>query len=313
MLEHILNQCLYVAAGLALVLLPLYLFLLLFRWRRGRRSPISRDSLRGPGESRLPEIARIDDRVNDLIIAICFIPIVAALVALGPALKQSALPGRDDYLSLMVLVAIFLPLPVLAIIRKLKFRADCRLGLDAALAVGRELNLAMRGGFHVFHDLPVESSHIDHVAVGPTGVFTVETKGRPKTQKDRKTGHATVLYTGEALYFPDNSKETGALTRVREQAASLANWLSGAVGEPVQVRSALALPGWYIERQQQDDLLLLFGQGRHYARSLKGDGREILSESLVNRIVQLLDARCREVDPKLKRAEDNNKNGESQA
>ena len=32
------------------------------------------------------------------------------------------------------------------------------------------------GGFHVFHDFAVGGHHVDHVVVGPTGIFSVETK-----------------------------------------------------------------------------------------------------------------------------------------
>ena len=32
------------------------------------------------------------------------------------------------------------------------------------------------GGFHVFHDFAVGGYHVDHVVVGPTGIFSVETK-----------------------------------------------------------------------------------------------------------------------------------------
>jgi len=31
-------------------------------------------------------------------------------------------------------------------------------------------------GYYVFHDFDVGSSHVDHVVIGPTGVFSVETK-----------------------------------------------------------------------------------------------------------------------------------------
>ena len=31
-------------------------------------------------------------------------------------------------------------------------------------------------GYHVFHDFDVGSHHVDHVVIGPTGVFSVETK-----------------------------------------------------------------------------------------------------------------------------------------
>lgn len=42
-------------------------------------------------------------------------------------------------------------------------------------------------GWHVFHDFPAGGHHVDHVVVGPTGVYAVETKnwrGRVTVEKD---------------------------------------------------------------------------------------------------------------------------------
>ena len=39
----------------------------------------------------------------------------------------------------------------------------------------------MRDGFAVFHDVPGDKAfNVDHVVIGPQGVFAVETKGRGK-------------------------------------------------------------------------------------------------------------------------------------
>lgn len=46
------------------------------------------------------------------------------------------------------------------------------------MAAAEEINQLMRQGFTTFHDVPAEPGfNIDHVIVGPTGVFAVETKG----------------------------------------------------------------------------------------------------------------------------------------
>ena len=46
--------------------------------------------------------------------------------------------------------------------------------------VGETINWLMKDGFDVFHDYPIDpngkSGNIDHIVVGPNGVFAIETK-----------------------------------------------------------------------------------------------------------------------------------------
>lgn len=252
--------------------------------------------MRGPGESLRKKIAQLDDQINDLILNLIFIPFVVPILLLGPSFVKGVQPPLVSLLVLIFLYVIFLPTPFFKFTRRIRERANYQLGLDAELAVGRELNLIMREGFYVFHDFPEKNNNIDHVVVGPSGVFAVETKGRAKPDKDRGKGDATVIYNGKALAFPDNTNETGYILQARRQAASLAKWLGSAVGESVKVRPVLALPGWFVERKKLDDLIILYGKSDNYARALSIKGQEILSESMIKRIAHQLDAKCRDVE-----------------
>ncbi len=295
-MERFLSPVVSFGFVMALVLGPGFFFVVWFRWRRrNKRSPICRDILRGPGESLRKELARLDEQINDQILDLVVIPIFAAVAVLFPAYIKGGIPGQADYLLFLIVYIIIFPIPLLRFTRKIRERAGYRLGLDAELAVGRELNLIMREGFYVFHDFPEDHNNIDHVVVGPSGVFAVETKGRAKPDKGRGGVDAKVTYNGEALYFPDSPKETAYIHQARKQAASLSKWLSRAVGESVKVKAALALPGWFVERKKADDLIILYGKSENYARTLKG--QEVLSETMIKRIVHQLEGKCRDVEP----------------
>jgi hypothetical protein len=243
------------------------------------------------------KIYQIDEQINDQSLFFIVVPICVAVITMGPSLYNGGNPTLANYILLIVFMALLLPVPFIKITRRLSERANYRLGLDAELAVGRELNFTMREGFYVFHDFPEEKNNIDHVVVGPYGIFAIETKGRAKPDRGRGAVDAKVIYDGTSLKFPDTVKDTAAITQARKQAATLSKWLGSAVGEPVKVRPALALPGWYVERKKPDDLLLLYGQAQHFAKALKGNGQEVLSESMIKRIVHQLDAKCRDVEP----------------
>jgi hypothetical protein len=274
---------------------------LLRRWfirkRFGRKNLLPREAPRGPGESLREKIARLDEKIKGNAAGVAIIPIWYAAFVLYPAARSGApvLSGAWKWpllLCLILLVFLFRRLS-----GNIEQRANYRLSLDAELAVGRELDQIMAHGFHVFHDFPEEGYNIAHVVAGKSGIFAVKSKGWPKSNKGGGLVDAKVLFTGDALYFPDNAKETAAVAQARKQAGSLAKWLSGAVGETVEVRPALALPGWFIERKQADDLLLLCGQSRHYAHILKGKGQGLLTEQLLERIVHQLDAKSRNPEP----------------
>jgi len=294
--ERFVSQMLYLVVAIVLAMGPLIIFALWFRWRRReKRSPICRHILRGPGESLREKIAQLNNQIDEQIVQIALTPAVLSGFVLGTIFVKGGNPTLSNYLTLILVLSVFLPIPLVKSARRLRVRANYQLGLDAELAVGRELNLIMREGFYVFHDFPEEHNNIDHVVVGQSGVFAVETKGRPKPDKGRGAVDAKVMYNGEALYFPDNAKETAAIHQARKQATTLSKWLSSAVGEPVKARPALALPGWFIERKKPDDLILLYGKSDNYARSLKGP--EVLSEDMIKRIVHQLDSKCRDVEP----------------
>ena len=63
----------------------------------------------------------------------------------------------------------------------------------------------------VYHDIPGNNFNIDHVVVGPNGVFAVETEGRSKPNRGRGQSDATVVYDGRSLTFPDSVKTEGKL------------------------------------------------------------------------------------------------------
>ncbi len=175
-----------------------------------------------------------------------------------------------------------------------KQRDNLRLGLDAELAVGQELDQLMCSGAVVFHDFPAEKFNIDHIVICPAGVFAVETKGRAKPIKNRGVKDAKVEFDGKTLRFPD-WVETKPLEQADRQARWLRAWLTSAVGNPVAVRPVLVLPGWYIDRKGRGDVVVLSGKEVHHI--LKMGRGEPLSEQDIQRIAHQVEQRCRNVAP----------------
>jgi hypothetical protein len=153
----------------------------------------------------------------------------------------------------------------------------------------------MRDGFWVYHDFPADEFNIDHVVIGKTGVFAVETKGRPKPIGNDGKANPEVLYDGETLQFP-TWKERKPVHQAELQAKWLEKFLSSAVGEPVPVHPVLAIPGWYITRQRQGGVPVINGKNPSGFFTKYGNGN--LSDKQQQQIVHHVGQRCKTVTPK---------------
>jgi len=280
------------AAVLALTLGPAYLILQLFRRAtRNRKSPLNIELLRSPGQSLREEIVDIS---IDIIGSLLMIPMVGLIMYSVIVTEQISSPERSHlllvYLGLIGGGGVCLCLGIKTY-RMLKQRNDLRLGYECELAVGQDLYELIRYGFRVFHDFPADSFNIDHIAIGPTGVFAIETKGRSK-QVNAEKENWKLSFDGETLRFPSWS-ESKPIEQARRQAVWLSKWIEAATGTPQQVVPVLAFPGWFISRTKPSDLRIYNGKGSYHLAK----GQRILPDDRIQAISYQLDNKCRDVKP----------------
>jgi hypothetical protein len=272
-------------------------------WRRrgqqsGKRSPLTQDLLRSPGESLREQLSDIGFDIS-FALGYSAMPLLLAYVVY---LSTWVFEAKEPSLVVIGTSAVLGIGGVVWLGRKLwialELRRNLTLGYEAEVAVGQELNQLGLSGFHAFHDFPARGAkefNIDHVLVGQAGVFAIETKGRAKPGDRTESAHWEVGYDGKALTFP-GWHETKPLEQAQRQAKWLSEWLSAAVGEPVSAQPVLALPGWFIRRTEPTGMLVLNAkQIRPYFQKAAGSAR--LSDQLMQRIVHQLDQRCRDIVP----------------
>ena len=280
----------------ALYVLGIFCFTYPFVWlqkrkNKGGKSPLSGHLLRSPGTS-------LQRRIEDLNLTImAYTAIFPTLPLLGYSLYLP-LNHAQKAMTLSALFILFFLFGVLLwfgfkVYRLMTERNNCRLELDAEMAVGQELNQLMADGCRVYHDFPAENFNIDHIVVGPTGVFAVETKGRIRAQKRKGKIDATVIYDGNLLQFPD-WYETEPLLQAQRQADWLRKWLTSAVGEVGYVQTVLALPGWYVVRKADRPIKVISGKE---AYSLAKPNGISLNAEMIERIAHQVEQRCRDVEP----------------
>jgi hypothetical protein len=106
-----------------------------------------------------------------------------------------------------------------------------RIGADGERAVGKKLD-RLPQAWHALHAVPVgtRGADIDHVLIGPGGVFTINTKNHPR-------GH--VRATAGAVYVA--GQPTKYVAKSRHEASRAADRLSAAAGSAVRVTPVLVI------------------------------------------------------------------------
>jgi hypothetical protein len=119
--------------------------------------------------------------------------------------------------------------------RMLDVKTDERawwIGAQGEEAVGARLHQLEAIGWHALHAVPVgeRGSDIDHVVVGPGGVFTINTKTHPGAN----------VWVGERAVMV-NGAHTDYLRNSRFEAKRTARLLAAAAGGPVHVQAVIAV------------------------------------------------------------------------
>lgn len=260
---------------------------------RSKRTPLTRDLLRSPGESLRQQIDEINIDIDSCLFASVFVPLsIYAII-----LTQLHFAKAHNPALVAALYGCFVLLSEGYVIVKLTKaftrRNQLRLGLDAEAAIGQELNQLMLDGYRVYHDFQADGFNIDHIIIGINGVFAIETKGKAKPKETGDKRNWTVIYDGQALQFP-NWTERNYLPQARRQADWLAKWLSSAVGETVPVKPALALTGWNTELKKPCDVIIFSGKNPPFSKI----GTDTpLTAKMIQSFAHQIEQKCRNVEP----------------
>lgn len=159
--------------------------------------------------------------------------------------------------------------------------------------MAEQLQALLAQGYRVFHDIPGDGEwNVDHVAVGPAGVFAIETKCRAKRRPTNELREQDAVFEGKKIQYPwgDDPK---AVEQARRNAQWLADMLSKATGERVTSLAIVALPGWWVTLKANSDVKVLSGKqvpGFILAEPLR------LADKRIQQIAYQLEQRCRDVE-----------------
>ena len=208
-----------------------------------RASPVPGRLLRLAGQSlRVKAERQFDDFVPYLMIVfgfwiVCLVEWTQKIVGERPT------PGFWMFLSLLVTcyggVRAFRLYPQLR---------SAGLGKQRGRRVAEMLDRIRSKGFVVFDDLPGKGSNIDHLVIGPTGIYAMEVNAWSAI------GSRTIDYQNEhEVVLGGRITDGRVLRRVRDSALAVHSQLKEQLHENHSVKPLLVFLGnWHVDRQAGD-------------------------------------------------------------
>lgn len=209
---------------------------------RRKRDPIKKTPLHDPGES-------LRHQINELIEDKVMLWFWYAAIGFGLTFLEwwrwyFQLPNHPVVFT--VIFVLFLPIAIWRVVRLLREVERLQLGLKGERRIGQFLqDELIPKGYQVVHDICDDNFNIDHVVIGPAGVFAVETKTNSKPEGDSR-----VDYDGQEVLVDGQRPDRDPVKQARSCAARLTEILLEYSGAKVTVRPVVLYPGWYVNEPQ---------------------------------------------------------------
>jgi hypothetical protein len=217
----------------------------------GKKSPLKEAPLRLPGQSIEEQIEKSWDKAEPYGLLVVFFVMLAAIEWYRKLAPASPIPWSYLF-TLCALIAILVAIPKFQ-----KYRVDLkslRLGRDGERIVAEHLDNLKEEGYRVLHDLVAANFNVDHVLVGPKGVFAIETKTWSKTpkQKDR------IQFEGSSIYMNGRKIVPNPVDQAKANAGWLREILRRSTGKNFKVIPVVVFPGWFVElKSKATDIFVL--------------------------------------------------------
>lgn len=204
------------------------------------RTPLDAAPLRYAGQSLDEEMQRVME--DDV-----FAYLVSAAIAIFLAANEwwrsftNSPPHPIIYSIVAVAAVAYTTRKIVIARRKLK---KLRLARDGERAVGQYLEGLREKGYRVLHDIVGDNFNIDHLLIGPKGIFTIETKTMSKPAK----GKPEIDYDGTQILVNGFKPDRDPVVQAKAQAYWIKELISELTGKTVVVRPTVVYPGWFINQ-----------------------------------------------------------------
>jgi hypothetical protein len=205
------------------------------------RSPIKARPLRNPGEYLGEEIKRLQNEdMGSYVEAMAIFVLLAFLEWARFFLKWPPQPW--PYTAMAVLACGFSVIKVRQIRRRVRILRQAE---EGEKAVGQYLENLREKGYKVLHDIVAGKFNLDHVLIGRSGVYVIETKTISKPAR----GQAVVEYDGEKVTVNGHTPDRDPVMQARALSRWLEELIRESTGKSFKVRPVVVYPGWYVSDQ----------------------------------------------------------------
>ncbi|MEA1936709.1 MAG: nuclease-related domain-containing protein [Patescibacteria group bacterium] len=208
-----------------------------------KRSPLKSSPLRQAGQS-LNE--KIEDIINDkiLLYIICIFIFVLMTLIEWSRWYFNTPPQPIFWTLITVIISIYFIRRILGYIKEVE---NCKLGRDGEKIVGESLDKLKEKGYKVFSDIIDERFNIDHILIGPSGVYTIEVKTRSK-----RMGNPKISYDGVNIKIDGLSPDKNPITQAKSQKYWLKNFILEHTKIKIEVKPVVIYPGWFIKSKSNN-------------------------------------------------------------
>ena len=269
--------------------------------KRRERPPVEFKLLRGPGETLRRRLAKFDENLIFHIGGWGVVPLVVFSLALHFGFSAFKFHTWMQLWCATGVVVFLFAIALLYSIRRVmrglfRYRADW-LGYMGERFVAEKIAPLEREGFRIFHDVPAEAGNrkfnLDHVIVGPNGLWLVETKTRRKGRARPGYKENEVTFDGERLIWPWGEDRNG-LEQAEAEARWLSEWVQRLTGVEIATRPILALPGWWVNERKLAHVRVL--NPINIPAAVRSRRERTLSDEKIDLIARQLEELCRDVE-----------------
>lgn len=170
-----------------------------------------------------------------------------------------------------------------------------RFGLRGEQAVAEALadRTVVASGYFTFHDVPGEGAwNVDHIVVGPGGIFVLETKTRARRKPTRDQPDHEVWFGGRNLQFPwcDDRK---AVAQAERNTEWVKRFVSGFAPADIPVYPIVVIPGWYVKTEGNHAVKAMNAK---YLTGYLPSCEHRFSPEQLQTVMRRLDERCRDLE-----------------
>lgn len=203
-----------------------------------KKSPITDNPLRNPGQSLDETIQKIIDEDAFPLAAVAVLFIV--LTSYEWWRWYAKIPYTPRLMTIFCgVVVAYCTFRLRTLRDQIKTLKQAR---DGEKAVGQYLEALRESGYRVFHDVIGKNFNLDHVIVGPKGIFTIETKTFSKPTE----GKATIYFDGTTVSVNGYKPECDPITQALAQANWLSEFIKESTGHAHSVKPVVVFPGWFV-------------------------------------------------------------------